>query len=154
MPIRKWTSYLRAFERFRILRRSKWLLLPILAVLLFFSLLEITNVAGVYDGTGVYPLPLNQVVTYRNDNDQNDNSFHFYPTELLSVNLTDKTAVIRVKFLEGWRQFSGRQGEWIGQSGYFLESVAADSITVTYGICGNVYSKGYHFRFRWPARFN
>lgn len=116
-----------------------------LALLAFFSLFEITKLTGVYDGMGWYTLPLNQIVT-----EQTDTHFGYYPTELLSVDPNEGIAVIRIQFPgQDWRQFIGRQGEHFGESGLFFKSLTADSITVTWGICGPVYSKEYHLRFRW-----
>lgn len=144
MPNCKCAFYPRIAERFAILRRFRWILLPMLAVLIFFSLFKIQKVETMADGTGTYTLPLNRIITY-----QNDISFAYYATELLSVDLAERTAVIRVKFpKQDWRRFTGRKGEHIGESGLFLKSLTADSITVTYGITGKVLPAKYTLRFR------
>lgn len=116
-----------------------------LLVMAFFSLFEIKKIETMYQGTAQIKLSLNQLV-YPNP----AYYFDYYPTELLAVDSAEKSAVIRVYFPDkGWRQFTARELLPIDDSGYFLDSVTADNITLTYAIAGKVLPGEYKLLYRW-----
>ena len=71
-----------------------------------------------------------------------------YPTELLSVDLKQKTATIRVKFPEeGWKEFKGREKERFEGIGYYIDSISDNQVNIIV-----LYSDSdYHYRlqYRW-----
>ena len=112
--------------------------LLLLAVLIFHSLFEIEKMRVLSDGVTFITLPLKKILKHK----------EIYATELLSVDLTGKTASIQVQFPEeGWRQFEGCQGERMEEIGYFLESVSEDEVTIIVPWSGH--DCKYKLVYRW-----
>ena len=54
-----------------------------------------------------------------------------YPTELLSVDLAQKTATIRVKLPEeGWKEYKGQEKEEFEGIGYYFDSINDNQINI------------------------
>lgn len=71
-----------------------------------------------------------------------------YPTELLSVDLNQKTAMIRVKFPEeGWKEFKGREREKFEGVGYYIDSISDDQVNIIVHYPKSDYH--YRLRYRW-----
>ena len=71
-----------------------------------------------------------------------------YPTELLSVDLDQKTATIRVKFPEeGWKEFKGREKEKFEGVGYYIDGISNDKVNIIVLFPESDYH--YRLQYRW-----
>jgi hypothetical protein len=69
-----------------------------------------------------------------------------YPTELLSIDPVQKTASIRVKFPEeGWREFKGREKESFGETGYYIDRISDDQVSIQVRFPINGYNYRLHY---------
>ena len=60
-----------------------------------------------------------------------------YPTKLLSVDPTQKKAIIEVDFPDhGWKKFEGKENELIEGLGYYIYRIEDDRIIITVGYPG------------------
>lgn len=110
----------------------------VIGLAVFFTLFKIERQQYFAECAAFITLDLNKVV--------NDKAI--YPTELVSVDTAEKTATVRVRFPEeGWREFTGKEGERMEEIGYFLETITKDKAEIVVMYPDSGYSCQLHFRW-------
>ncbi|MHC4927690.1 MAG: hypothetical protein ACYTER_10290 [Planctomycetota bacterium] len=109
-----------------------------MSVILFFSFFKIEKVRVWGSGATEITLVLNKVVKHD----------VIYPTELISIDQTQKTVLMKVEIPnEGWRQFKGREEETIEEVGYIIQSIDEDQAIIHVPFPYNL--NQYKLSYRW-----